>query len=365
MGNNYYIRDFEIEGFRGFQKISFTGLRRINIIGGFNGVGKTKLLETIFLLMDVRNGLAVAKPFMWRKQTPQSVGDLSLLLSDGPGRVTACIGQRRDKVVLDIESSKIPDAAIAVISSGIAQAASQGIQVPHADRRNLQDEFGVTITASYSSNYNKKDQSFAVARAEGVFGALTSQSDYQIPLCQFLGHNVTMQPFEIAARVSQITKERRLDKLVDYAKLINRDIKAFSVLQEAGGAAVYVDTGEDFLPIELMGDGFRNLVFTVATIMTLKNGVVLLDEVDASFHHSLIADAWKVFSEVARAENCQIFACTHSREAILSAAKGISGAGNGSDFSYFRVEFGDGKHNVIPYSFEEVMAAESFEAEIR
>lgn len=364
MGNNYYLRSLKVNGFRGFNSLDLSGLRRINILGGFNGVGKTRLLETIFFTLDVRNSLAVAKPFMWRKPASTSIGDLSLLVSDDGATIKISVHQQREEIQLRVNRSKMPDEAVGAISSAISQAVAQGAPL-NSDRRNLQSEYGITLKVIYPRNFSKPDWSFVVSRDEGVFGTMMSQSDYPIPRCQYLGQTITMGSVEFAARVSQIIREKRISKLVEYAKLVEPNVTNFVVLQEGSGAAVYAEIRDNYLPIELMGDGFRNLIYTVSTIMTLKNGVVLLDEIDASFHYSLVSRAWKVFSEVSRQENCQIFACTHSKEAIVSAAKGVADAGNENDFTYFRIEQVSGYHQAIPYRIQDIMDADKFEAEIR
>src|SRR5438045_3958182 len=42
-------KTFEIQNFRGFKQLSLGGFRRINLITGKNNVGKTAILEALFL----------------------------------------------------------------------------------------------------------------------------------------------------------------------------------------------------------------------------------------------------------------------------------------------------------------------------
>jgi Fe-S cluster assembly ATPase SufC len=43
------MQSFEIANFRCFEKISLTGFRRINVVTGSNGSGKSALLEAVYL----------------------------------------------------------------------------------------------------------------------------------------------------------------------------------------------------------------------------------------------------------------------------------------------------------------------------
>jgi len=46
------ITGLEIKGFKGFEHISIPQLTRITLVGGKNNVGKTSLLEAVFLFFD-------------------------------------------------------------------------------------------------------------------------------------------------------------------------------------------------------------------------------------------------------------------------------------------------------------------------
>jgi AAA15 family ATPase/GTPase len=53
-GPSVYER-FEVEGFRCFENLKLRDLARINLIAGVNNVGKTALLEAIFIDSGWRN----------------------------------------------------------------------------------------------------------------------------------------------------------------------------------------------------------------------------------------------------------------------------------------------------------------------
>ena len=60
------IKDFNIENFKGFEKLSIENLARVNLFGGKNNVGKTSLLESIFTFHDRYNPDLLIKQLAWR-----------------------------------------------------------------------------------------------------------------------------------------------------------------------------------------------------------------------------------------------------------------------------------------------------------
>ncbi len=157
-----------------------------------------------------------------------------------------------------------------------------------------------------------------------------------------------------------------MDQLVDYMKILRSDIQRIHTLQSGEDTQISIElTDGRFLDLHYMGDGFQNLLHAICALMTSNKGVVLLDEIDAAMHYSVITDVWRVISKVAASEKCQIFATTHSRECIHSAAKGIADAGNSADFQYIRLEKEDKSHRPIAYTMSQLNKAEEFNAEIR
>jgi hypothetical protein len=49
------FRSFTIRNFRGFRELDLSGLERVNLIAGRNNVGKTALLEALFLHIGANN----------------------------------------------------------------------------------------------------------------------------------------------------------------------------------------------------------------------------------------------------------------------------------------------------------------------
>lgn len=89
---------------------------------------------------------------------------------------------------------------------------------------------------------------------------------------------------------------------------------------ELGAAGqIYFDLGNDFrtlLPLNLMGEGIQRLLDVITSIAHTAGGIVLIDEIDNGLHYSALRTLWKGILQAAREYDVQVFATTHSAEAL-------------------------------------------------
>jgi len=74
------------------------------------------------------------------------------------------------------------------------------------------------------------------------------------------------------------------------------------------------DTG--MTPVSAFGDGMRRALLIAAMIPALEGGVLLIDEIEAALHVSVLNSVLKALGRAADRYNVQIFATTHSLEAV-------------------------------------------------
>lgn len=82
---------------------------------------------------------------------------------------------------------------------------------------------------------------------------------------------------------------------------------------------IYFDLGNDFrtlLPLNLMGEGIQRLLDVITSIAHTAGGIVLIDEIDNGLHYSALRTLWKGVLQAAREYDVQVFATTHSAEAL-------------------------------------------------
>ena len=92
--------------------------------------------------------------------------------------------------------------------------------------------------------------------------------------------------------------------------------------------------------------------------------VVLIDEIENGIHHSALPQVWTGLAEIARQEDLQIFATTHSWECI-QAAHQVFSASMPYDFALHRLQRVKGDIQAVTHDQAMIEVAAETELEIR
>jgi predicted ATPase len=79
---------------------------------------------------------------------------------------------------------------------------------------------------------------------------------------------------------------------------------------------VKVENFEDPMPLRALGEGVNRLFGLALALVSAKDGLLLLDEIENGIHYSAQADLWRLVFETAARLNVQVFATTHSYDCI-------------------------------------------------
>jgi AAA15 family ATPase/GTPase len=121
---------------------------------------------------------------------------------------------------------------------------------------------------------------------------------------------------------------------------------------------------ERLVPLPLMGEGMTRLASIVLAIAEAQNGVVLIDEIENGFYHSLLVKVWQLVAEAGRLFNTQVFATTHSLECIQAASKAYEKS-QAHDFRLHRLEPAQKNVRAVTYDKKELLAALDAGLEVR
>ncbi len=355
MSTGFYFHSIRIENFRLFRDLEVSDLKRINIIGGFNGAGKSALLETLFFLVDLRNPICLVRPFSWR-QTPL-MGDegLGMFFQDLAQPAKISYGTPNGKREIIIEKATLPPAAVSALSATLISGPMVGGSSVFAGN-------GLRIKSGTGPH---AFESYLAPHGDGFAGTITKLGSQELPTCQLLSSNLRVSAVEMAEWWSDCIKQNKRDAVLSYLKILDPSVNNLTILYNGPNPTIYAERHSGMIPIDLLGDGFRNLLTTILSIFRLRNGIVLLDEVDTALHYTITDKYWEIVARAANEADCQIFATSHSREAILSAATGIERAGRKADFRYLRLEKADSIHSAVLYSHEDISIASQHGFEFR
>lgn len=102
-----------------------------------------------------------------------------------------------------------------------------------------------------------------------------------------------------------------------------------------------------------MGDGINRVLTILLALLNCKDGILLIDEFENGLHHSVQSQLWKIIFELSEELNIQVFATTHSEDAIKSFSENAEANQNGK---IIRLENRNNSIRVVEYQEKEELA---------
>jgi predicted ATP-dependent endonuclease of OLD family len=157
---------------------------------------------------------------------------------------------------------------------------------------------------------------------------------------------------------------KKLDSIISVLKGIE---PAIQDIRMGARSMVYIDIGaERLIPINVMGDGMRKTLAILAAIASLKNGILLIDEIENGLHYSSLGVAWKAIFSACKEYNVQIIATTHSYECVETFSKTYDTIEpDGDDIRLFRLDKDGDKHKTMTFTSKILKAGIEKEFEVR
>jgi AAA15 family ATPase/GTPase len=349
------FKTIRIQNFRSFDDFTINSLTRVNLIAGKNSVGKTTLLEAIFLLVGAGNISLPIKISGFRGLADDFKGDIESLIQMLWTPLFHNLNtEEKITITGDVSNNKGQYGVEFVIKSADSQPVSL------EDTANQTNIYNKKLILRYK-DLSKQTKEFEMAWVNGQLAIKPAPTE--LPFPGFFYSTRSYNPGEDAELFGNLVKTKRSFNLVNILKIIDERLADLTTIQSGGAPMLYGDIGLDqLLPISLLGDGMRRLISILLRIANATNGVVLIDEIENGFHYSIQKAVWKAIGEATRTFNTQVFVTTHSYEAIKNANAAFSG---NRDFSYHRLDRINEKIEAISYRGEELNSAVESDLEVR
>jgi len=104
-------------------------------------------------------------------------------------------------------------------------------------------------------------------------------------------------------------------------RLIDENIQEVVVLNKHDSdttTAMLVYNNDLQVPLKSLGDGVTHLFHIILALLNAKDGILLIDEFENGLHYSVQPKVWELIFTLSQKLNVQVFATTHSRDAIRS-----------------------------------------------
>lgn len=361
--NQRMIHSFYIKNYRGFRDFKIEPLERVNLITGSNNVGKTSLLEALYL--NLVPGTAFYSNLESNKQENSTWLNLFRGFKD--------IRFNLDNVAKWgwLFYGKDFSREIALTSSG-ENGGTQVLKmrwltenkkgdIPIPDKTPL-DDLSIFLKVQLK-NIEGKEFHWRVER----------NGHREFPARHILDSTTLRLLFNISSRApdedtkwfSKLDDVGRQSEIVNTLRLIEPRLKSLAVSVADGVPMIYGDIGIGRrVPMSQMGEGMVRLLSLVLEITNASRGVVLIDEIENGLHYSVMGNVWKAIAAAAQQSDTQIFATTHSFECIRAAHEAFL-AREDYDFRLHRLDRIKEEIHSVTYDADMLSAAIVSDFEVR
>ncbi len=351
------LRRFQIKNFRCFEELSID-LADVNLVIGKNNVGKSSLLEALFLHAGPTNpGLAInlnahrglnklgtsaGETWGWLFRNHDTAKSIELLGTNDKG----------EEHKLTVRHTEPTD------TSGIAKNDLNSV-----GQETTEKPVYPALNLVYADTDGAEMCSAAYLDNEG----LKLQSEHPSPFPASSLHTIRMAgPEHDARRFSELEGEARHQPIVEALRVLEPRLERLVVSYSGSGVVLLkgdIGTGR-LVPLPMMGEGMTRLASTVLRVASSPGGMVLIDEIETGIRHDILPSVWEAIDQIAQDQNCQIVATTHSHECIVAAHQAFSQEGR-SSFALHRLQMIDGEVSVVTYDEETLATSLEMHMEVR
>jgi AAA15 family ATPase/GTPase len=358
-------KSFKVKNFRGFESFEIDNISRVNLIAGLNNVGKTALLEALFLYSGAYNPA------------------LTITLNNVRGIETITVESASDKTPWDSYffnfKTEKPIELIGIDSANRHRILKLKVALPPMeeifDRRSMNHGeisseeskklIGINshvLELEYEETGKKKGKSILVVDAKGIRSQVVRPPPFQ---AVFLSSRSRPNVTESAERFGKLEMIGKHEILLEALRVVEPRLRRLSVLVIGGVPMIHGDIGLNrLLSLPQMGDGMTRLADVILAIGNAPGGIVLVDEIENGIHHTAMSNIWRTIDRASQLFNTQVFATTHSLECIKAAH--IAFKENDSyDLKVHRLERTDVKVRAQTYGKDELEAAFEIKLEVR
>lgn len=326
------IKTAKINNFRGLSHVDLRDLKRINVLIGPNGTGKTALLEALFLALGGAAEIGI-RIRQWRGReglvsTTSAAKFFDALWADlfGTTNELATIEVRGDrKVNRRVEISKAGFNTI-MSPDNLVAPSNMGVQFALYDLSKKGKPPEIIIPSFLQDN--KVD---------------TGKAN-QVQMSNFVPSRSAVSEGETAGHYSELSIRGEKAKFDDVFLAEFPLIEEISVQAPFGPRALYgrMRNGR-LLPLSMISGGVNHLAGILARMANCPNSIMVIDEIENGIFYERFEATWRAISQLANENNVQVFASTHSAECLRALSTAMKE--NSGDVSFIRHRI-DGKAKI-------------------
>jgi energy-coupling factor transporter ATP-binding protein EcfA2 len=335
------LESFTVEQFRGLRNLDMQGLGRINLLVGANNAGKSSVLEALSCYcrpldgfhwletglkrFDRTRGVSRIEAVKWlfrQSSSPSPIQSYergrAMMRSSGGYCIEECRAEFEEfEAIRRREKGSAAQEVVETLAGDVSG------QDPGLGRR------GAELRLHVKAGSNDP-LAYVPSRSTRLDRQLTIWDDRTIIKRRPRDEMLLSLPVELlnarqiqadsasAEKFSEFRKLGLYAEAVDILRHLDEGVRDVLVLAESGGIGrLYMDHARTGMtPLSACGDGVRRSLQIAMTIPRVRNGILLVDEIESALHVSALASVFRLLAIACKEHNVQLFATTHSLEAV-------------------------------------------------
>ena len=308
-----HLSSFTAVHYRGIDGLSLPRLSPANLITGVNGVGKTALMEAIWLFMGRYSPM-----LLWDANVHRS--NHSVL--DPVGRLSAGV---LDLHGVENGSTHRLRSTFEHVSLMARPAIVGGATGERMTQR--------PVVGRIDTELDGKTAKGSIGGWQPTHGGMVMHENPAAPTarpnCVIEGTKFQLETCdEYLQRYSDMVRENRKQELTSAINLILPKVHGVEILTDKTGESYLsgLTTDGKQLPLHDFGGGVVRLYRLLLSFFAARDGILLEDEIENGIHHSTLPEVWNRARRWMREWRVQLVATTHSAECIEAAMAAFADA---------------------------------------
>lgn len=377
------LESITIHQFRGLRDLELKDLGNINLLVGINNSGKTSVLEALSIYchpLDLRVWLSTARQreqeyrvsrtphidaLQWLfprdplSEEENATSGSMMISSKGQFAVKKMIAtyKKLEELLLNEQETSrelLEDSDKYLSGSYLSSSENEDLLITRQGI-NLQIELytsGEQLTIfnqlgqpDFTENYSLWENEF-FAKSSGrkdlsLATTMVTPSSHRSDLNQF-----------------RLLSEARFDNfktdVIDLLRQMDGNISDIEILLSPDSVSsrfnIYIQHEKlGLVPVSTFGDGVRRLLHIALKLASVKGGILLIDELESAIHTEALQTSFLWLVKWCKAMNVQLFATTHSLEAVDYLLEVTEGE---SDLAFYRLEPKETGTRVVRHGWE-------------
>ena len=323
------VESITLERFRAFRELTIRGLGRVNLITGKNNAGKSSVLEGLRILANNAAPDVIYDILRYREENveeveeeehpadPDSLFQVSglfhgfPLLSESPEPISISTSGRSSPMNMTIRLDWLSE-----------ERDSDGIRLVPLDKT---EPDGIPALIVETQDTTKIHQLGHLGRyLYPMRRARFEPSNGTRMSCVFVSPYGGDGTGVLGPLWDKIALSDREKDVVEALRIINPQISAVSMIgstRRKPTAIVRADNIERPIPLRSFGDGLNRLFGIILSLVNARGGLLLVDEFENGLHHTVQLDVWRTIFQLAETLDIQVFATSHSWDAVEAFQK--------------------------------------------